>query len=468
MISMKSEAIQVSVILKTKILGLTLFVSATVLSALDPAVESTLRNHLNERLDRELNQSIVVGIVSNYGEEYITVGTLERDGQNKPDKDTLYDIGGVTKVFTAATTADLVQARQLTWKTTAAALLPQGAAPPVFDGQAINLHQLATHSSGLPPLPLGLKPDDPANPLAGYDAKALYENLPQTGYAFRPGTNYLHSELGYGLLGHLLELRTGETYEAVVQERITGPLGLEDTVVTLSEEQQTRLAPPHEGLSPAPLTDWGVLQGAGALKSSAANLATFLKAQMGLIKTPKATAFSATHTPILPTGAQDTMVGRAWQVTSKEGITLYWHNGLSGGYASFIGFNPGRRVGVVILTNTSLSVDEIGFYVLAPEVFPLGSFSPLPRLPVETLLRYTGTYAVSPEARITISREGQNLYCTFSGGARYRLYPISDKLFGFAKGGITLSFDAPGKRGQAKSLTVNEKLSSYAAKRVDE
>ncbi len=454
-------------ILKTKILASLSLGFATTLLALDPQVESTLRLHLNERMDRELNQAIVIGVVTSMGEEYLTAGNLEAGDPTKPDKNTIFEIGGVTKVFTAATVSDLVQARQLTWKTTAAALLPQDAQPPIFDGEYINLHQLATHSSGLPPQPLDLKPADPANPLADYDEAALYRDLPMTGYGFRPGSNYVHSDLGYGLLGHLLELRMGQPYEEIVTERITGPLKLKDTVVTLSEEQQKRLAPPHEGLSPAKSTDWGVLQGAGALKSTAEDLLQYLKAQMGMIKTSKVKAFSVTHTPIVPTGDKDTLSGYGWQITNKEGTTVFWHNGLTGGYAAFIGFNPGRRIGVAVLTNTSLSVDEIGFYLLAPEVFPLGDFPPLMRLPEAVLARYPGTYNIAPGANIEVTRAGQRLYATLPGGATYRLYPITDTRFGLAKGDMTLNFQAPGKRGPAKALLVEEKLSSYAAKRVE-
>lgn len=422
---------------------------------------------MDERVSRELNQSIVVGIVTQYGDEYLVAGSLSADDSRAPDKNTLFEIGDLTKLFTAAATSDLVQRRQLTWRTPAGALLPLEGRPPAYDGEAVNLHHLASHSSGLPRIPPNMGEVDPRNPWADYSEEQLYEATSQTYPAFPPGSHYLYSSLGYGLLGHILTLRTGKSYEEVIAESITTPLAMKDTVVVPTEHQSKRLAPGHEGLTEVPGWDMSTLPGAGALKSTAGDLAIFLKAQMGMVRTPKAQIFGVMHAPIISSGSRDTLSGYAWQVTTKEGSTVLWHTGHTGGYQAFVGFNPARRVGVVVLTNTNQKIDELGFYALAPDVFPLGQFPPLPRINEAALERCVGVYEVTPEVRITITRRADNLYARFSDGPLYRLYPITATRFGLAKGDYIFDFQGRNTQAPAPALKVEEKLQSYIARRKE-
>lgn len=430
-------------------------------------VPTKVRQHVNERVDRELNRSIVVGIVTDSSEEYITAGTMSDEFPAKPDKDTLFEIGPVTKLFTAAATTNLVQRKQLSWKTPINALLPQEADPPKFEDRFINIHSLATHSAGLPRLPLNLNPADAKNPYADYGQEDMYAALGMAALPYPPSTIYLYSNFGYGLLGHLLEARLDKPYETIIAERITIPMKMTDTVVTLSDEQRVRLATGHNGTESTPNWDYKAMQGAGALKSTASDMLKFLKAQMGMYRNPLAATYGAMHAPILPTGAKDTMVGYGWQITSRDGTVVYWHNGATGGYASFVGFNPSRRVGVVVLTNTCQNVDEIGFYVLAPDVFPLGEFPPLAHVDEQTLQRYVGTYQMAPGVNIAITREGDRLYARITGSPKFRLYAISDTRFGFANESVILNFKTGKKSGPVPKIRIEGTTSSYDAKRVE-
>lgn len=435
---------------------------------LAPEVPARVQAHIGERVARDLNRALIVGIVSDLGEEYLTAGSLSDASPEPPAKDTLFEIGSVTKLFTAAAAADLVQKRRWTWKTPAAALLPSAAALPSFDDERINIHDLATHSSGLARLPHNLPTGDSANPFAAYNTELLYAGLSEATLPFRPGTFYLYSHFGYGLLGHLLELRTGEPFEAVIAEHITEPLKMGDTVVNLSEGQAARLAPGHKGMGTVPQWDFGALAGAGALKSTAADLITFLRAQMGMVNSPLARTFGGMHAPILPTGSKDTMVGYAWQITRREGSVIYWQNGATGGYASFIGFNPSQRVGVVILTNSAQNIDELGFYILAPDVFPLGQFPPLASVPVATLERYVGSYQMAPGTRIRITRDEGRLYAEITGTPRYRIYPLSKTTFGFANEDIRLNFETSRPSGPVPKVKIEGTVSAYDARRIED
>src|SRR5262249_28609816 len=152
----------------------------------------------------------------------------------------------------------------------AAKYLPENVKMPERSGRSITLLDLSTHTSGLPRLPGILKPEDPANPYAGHGVDALYEFL--SGYTLvrDPGSAFEYSNLGAGLLGHVLAYRAGTDYERLIRSRITEPLGMLDTGITLSSSMQQRMAAGHDSML-APVANWDLstLAGAGGLRSSA-------------------------------------------------------------------------------------------------------------------------------------------------------------------------------------------------------
>ena len=436
------------------------FIAWTTLSA-----ETSIQQALQQRVDRELNQAIIVGISSPQGQRFISAGSYAQDDPRKVNEHTLFEIGGITKLFTATATSDLIIQHKLRWKTPVATLLPPEAQGEGWRKAGINIHMLATHSSGLPSHPINLNSSNPQNPFAEYDVDMLYKGLQQSPLTYRPGHFYRYSELGYGILGHILERRTGQTYEQVVETHVTRPLGMRDTTITLNQQQQRRLAPGHQGISTTTPTTFNALTGAGGLHSNAQDLLRFLKAQMGQLKTSKTPAISTTQAQLMPTGGKDSMVGYAWQISLVDGEPVYWHNGQTQGYSAFVGFNPSRQIGVVVLSNSSQPIDEIGFHALNPNAFPIDKLPRLPKLEPKQLDRYVGTYQISPQADITISRQHDRLYAQFSNMPKYRIYPINKKRFGFANGQLVLNFNLAGKQTQAPSVKIEDKLKSYTAKR---
>jgi CubicO group peptidase (beta-lactamase class C family) len=240
---------------------------------------------------------------------------------------------------------------------------------PSRNGKQIRLVDLATHSSGLPRMPNNFAPADPANPYADYSPDRLYAFLRGHTLTRDIGERAEYSNLGVGLLGHALSLRAGKSYEALVTERVLQPLGMNATRVVLRPEDRARLAPGHSA-SGQPVANWDLdaLAGAGALRSSVDDMLKFLAANI----TPPDNALGrAIRTAQAPrtTFNETTKVGLLWLTqTTRFGRTVVWHNGGTAGYRTFIGFDPERRTGVVVLSNRSNSVDRLGLHLLDPRI----------------------------------------------------------------------------------------------------
>jgi len=333
-----------------------------------PPSDTEVREILIDRIDRD-HQSvgIVVGLVGSTGRRVIAYGALD-EGDTRPlNGDTIFEIGSVTKVFTSLLLADMTARNEVALNDPIAKYLPSQVKTPGRNGQSITLEDLATHTSGLPRLPTNFTPKDPANPYADFSVPQLYEFLSTYTLSRDIGSQYDYSNLGGGLLGHLLARRAGMTYDALVHDRITGPLGMTSTTIVLSPEQQVRLAVGHNAqLASVPNWDVPTLAGAGALRSSTNDMLTFLEANLGLMKSPLAPAMATMLTVRRPTGTPGLDVALGWHILNRDGRDFVWHNGGTGGYRSFVGLNALSGIAVVVLSNTSTvaGVDDIGLHLL--------------------------------------------------------------------------------------------------------
>ena len=235
---------------------------------------------------------------------------------------------------------------------------------PTHDGREITLAHLATHSSGLPRMPANFAPKDPKNPYLDYTPEQLYAFLSSYKLARDPGAVYEYSNLGAGLLGHILTLVGKQSYDALLRDRITGPLGMKSTKVTLSTDERARLAEGHDdaGRAVGPW-DFAVLAGAGGIRSNAEDLLIFLRAQLAQLRSPLSAAIALTHVPRHDTEGVPGAIGLGWHVRDV-GRTI-WHNGQTAGFHSYLAFDPQKQLGVVVLANSAAGVvDGIGYRLL--------------------------------------------------------------------------------------------------------
>ena len=235
-------------------------------------------------------------------------------------------------------------------------------------------------------MPSNFKPKDDANPYADYTVQNLYDFLSGHHLTRDIGTQYEYSNLGVGLLGHVLSLRAGMSYEALLRVRVLDPLHMSNTRISLTPALKARLAVGHKeaartsdnpyGLTPVPNWDIPTLAGAGALRSTANDMLAFLAAYLGYVKTPLASAMADQLSTRRPSDGADFEVGYGWRIQTKFGSTIVWHGGATGGYRCYIGFDPNARVGVIVLSNVLMPlVDDIGPHLLNQK-YPLAKGSP--------------------------------------------------------------------------------------------
>jgi CubicO group peptidase (beta-lactamase class C family) len=272
--------------------------------------------------------------------------------------DALFEIGSVTKVFTATLLADLSLAGSLSLDEPLQAALPDVRVP-TRDG-AITLEHLATHCSGLPRLPPGFvrrARRERQNPYGWLREEDVLAALERTRLRSRPGTKVRYSNFGAGLLGIALARRAGMPYGELLRMRVLEPLGLHDTGIAIAPE---RLATGHSRRG-RPVAHWDVrgLEGAGALRSSAGDVLRFAKA---CLEPPADAPGPALALTLVPRRRLSRFgdIGLGWFLgRRKEGWTVAWHNGGTGGFRSFVGVALGREVGVVALTNSTRSADRL-------------------------------------------------------------------------------------------------------------
>jgi len=406
--------------------NLVLIVALTLSAQLpsDSAVSAILAPRVQALPDSgKHGEGIVVGLLDK-GQRVISIGGVEVDD--------VFEIGSITKVFTASILADMAARGEMRLDDPVANYLPRAVRMPVR-GRPITLLDLATQSSGLPRMPDNFSPRDSSNPYADYSVQQLYEFLSRYRLPRDPGAAYEYSNLGMGLLGHALALKAGMTYEQLVTRRILRPLGMKETSITLTKGLDARLAPGHDGEGHVvPNWDLPTLAGAGALRSTATDLITFLVANLDSTATPLSRTLHQTHGERQATNDPNLKIGLAWHILSRPVGKIVWHNGGTGGYRSFIGFDPTRRIGVVVLCNNgNENVDDIGFHLL-DETFPLKS--PPPRrteVAVDSLLleRYIGEYELTPVFHIVVTRQAAHLFVQASAQPRFAIFAESDSTF---------------------------------------
>jgi D-alanyl-D-alanine-carboxypeptidase/D-alanyl-D-alanine-endopeptidase len=282
--------------------------------------------------------------------------------------ESLFQIGSVTKVFTALALADAVNRGELAINTPLTAVLPES--PTSRTGASITLGHLATHTSGLPRLPPALLRRalrHRSDPYRDVTTEDLLAALAATRLRSEPGTRVRYSNFGAALLGQALSRHTRRPYARLIAERITGPLGMPDTAVDLQPDQEDRKAVGHSRRGRA-VPDWhlGAMPGAGALYSTVPDLLTFLRAHLEPDGTALSGALRLVQQPRVGRNRW-LQVGLGWFLSPvrSSGHTAHWHNGGPGGFASYVALLPAAEAGVVVLADTARSVDRLGVRLLS-------------------------------------------------------------------------------------------------------
>uniref|UniRef100_Q01QS0 Beta-lactamase n=1 Tax=Solibacter usitatus (strain Ellin6076) TaxID=234267 RepID=Q01QS0_SOLUE len=447
---------------------LSMLACSSALAQMPPDVE--IRKILAERVGPEnLGSTIVVGVIDAQGRRVVAYGSLAKNDARKPGGDTVFEIGSMSKVFTSLLLMDMSRKGELVVSDPVAKFLPETVKVPERGGRKITLADLSTQSSGLPRMPTNFTPKDAGNPYADYSVQQMYDFI--SGYQLTRdiGSQYEYSNLGVGLLGHALARRAGMSWEELVRKRICDPLGMSNTRVTLTPEMKARLAVGHSaGLAAVPNWDIPTLAGAGALRSTANDMLIFLAANLGYAKTPLAQAMADEIAIRRPVGG-DMEIAYGWHVQNKDGNSIIWHNGGTGGYRTYMGFDPKARTGVVVLSNVSTPAgpDDIGRHLLNAS-YPLTKVdAPVEHkeitLDAKALDRYVGTYQMDRYVLMSMSRDGQRMYTELTGQPKFEVFPESERKFFLKVVDAQLIFDEDAQR-----VTLHQNGNDIAARRLTE
>jgi CubicO group peptidase (beta-lactamase class C family) len=417
-------------------------------------------------IDGDWVAGAVVGLISGPDVVVRSYGHV-RDGGPAPDEHTLFEIGSLTKTFTALALADMIARHDLAIDTPAQALLPDGVTAPGAEGRPILLIDLATHLSGLPRLPERFVPADPANPYADFHDDDLLSAVRAARLSATPGTEFEYSNFGYGLLGWLLARHAHVSYAQLIADHITSPLGMSETTVALDASQRERFAQGHDADGDAvPAWDMGALAGAGAIRSSVHDMVRFVRFQLDP-EGPLANAAVATHVLRHEIDSPPGYVAMGWHVLHDR-HTL-WHNGGTGGFHSYVAFDPRRHIGVVVLANSETAqVDRLGVDAMhllrgqpsRPLVLPQSI-----ALDDTQLERYAGTYEIAPGARFVVTHAPRVLRARLGNQPAFRIHPESATEFQYRVVEASLTFELP-TTGPATALTLHQNGRDLRAVRV--
>jgi len=326
---------------------------------LDKRIDSVARQYINKINTVGLSIGILKdGRITTYG-----YGETAKDNKQLPTAKTIFEIGSITKTFTATLLAWYVNEKKLSLSDPITKYLPDSvAANPAI--QSITVQMLSNHTSGLPGLPdnLVLNGPDSLNPYKYYSKNLMYSWLKACTPQSKPGETYAYSNLAVALLGNILEDVTHKSYEQMVREIICKPLNMQNTVQDLTAAQKKDFIHVYnEEGSNTPAWDFVAFAPAGALHSTVSDLLLYAQAGMKNGNDKLSKAMSLTHKL---TYDKTPKVALGWHIMETANQPIYWHNGGTYGSGSYLAFQPSKQIAVVVLSNSAESVDPIALSIL--------------------------------------------------------------------------------------------------------
>jgi CubicO group peptidase (beta-lactamase class C family) len=422
-----------------------------------------IRRLLAERVDDyRLSVGLAVGTSDHGNREYASYGYFDTVSRRRIDENTVFEIGSVTKLFTAVLLADMARRDEVSLDDPVALYLPSEVNIPEHDGQSITLAHLATHRSGLPRLPSNFAPANSANPYADYTPEHLYAFLSNYTLSRGVGQQVEYSNLGYALLGHALTRRAGMEYETLVKSRICGPLGLHMTAINLSDARARQFAPGHnESLDPVLNWDFNVFVAAGGIRSNSVDLLTFLEAFGS--DSPLADAVEILKAP-RQTGSAPSGLGI--RARSDDGYSLIFHSGRTAGYNCDGGFIPEWKRAAIVLANATYGArEDLAIHMLDSRRPPHWYRREIDVDP-DLFDRFVGRYRMRPCFILTVTRDQDRLFLQATGQGPLRLFPVSEQHFFCKAVGAQITFES-GADYQAQRLILHQSSMDRIAERME-
>ena len=332
-----------------------------VVSRTDSLVDRAARHFLSD----SGAVSIVIGISDHGHRKYYGYGKGQAAAA-LPDSDALFEIGSITKTFTSLLLADAVTEQRTTLDEPVRTYLPSDLLLG-RDGTEMTLMELSNHTSGLPRLMnnyMGVPGFNAQNPYKTYRKEDLLDYLGKNRPVTLPGSGYVYSNIAPAVLGLALEAIYKKPYARLVAEKIFVPLKMDMTFLVVPPEMLPHLVDGHTATGAlTPHWDFDVMAPIGGIKSTAHDMLNYLEAQL----TDKNKAFALSHQPTFKVNAS-LSIGLGWHIYYPPGNTdgIDWHNGGTGGFTSFAGFDENRQTAIVVMANSGIlaGADPVGGGIL--------------------------------------------------------------------------------------------------------
>lgn len=333
----------------------------------DKDLETALDSEVKKLAGNDPWYGLVIGVYKD-GKSFIKgYGTVNKESSSVPGASTVFQIASVSKLFTASLLQLLCDEGVVKMEATLGELIGNSVALSPA-AREVTLKQLVTHTSGFPSIPKPLevaatrlvaKENLMQNPYGHLRPDYIFDYLKTTEDKREPG-KFEYSNFGMGLLGHVLEIVTNRDFESLVTEKLLVPLDMRDSAISLTPEMKMHLAQGYTSTSePSPLWTFRALAGAGAFNSDAEDMMRFIRANI-----EESSAMSRTFKKMhAPQFGGDT--GISWmQPTFIDRFvgnqSVVWHNGMVGGYASYVSIDTKVNTGIVILSNKAVDVTMLG------------------------------------------------------------------------------------------------------------
>jgi serine-type D-Ala-D-Ala carboxypeptidase/endopeptidase len=349
---------------RRQLVTLFIIVAGAVCVALAGTRDAEIAAAIKSRVEAKKAVGMVVTTIEPDGSSSLGAFGNAGPGARPLDADSVFEIGSITKVFTTILLADMADRGEVKLDDPVALYVPADVRIPERSGRKITLLDLSTQSSGLPRMPDNFRPSNLLNPYADYTVAQMFDFLGRYQLPRDVGAEFEYSNLGVGLLGHVLARRAGKSYEALVRERILDPLHMDHTGIT--PWMVEHLAKGHTAVG-AVASNWDIptFAGAGALRSTMTDMLKFARANLEPGGGRLQRVMQQTHMVRRSINRDEDSIGMNWVITRKNGKEVIWHNGGTGGYRTWLGFDKARRIAAVVLTNSVMSNDDLGFELVA-------------------------------------------------------------------------------------------------------
>ena len=393
-------------------------------------IPNYVRLTLEKNIEDGFYDGIIIGKIDQFDTEFFALGNVSPEYEKPINENTKFEIASISKLFTAILLADLVEKGEADLDDSIVKFLP-GDLEIKKNNTKITLKQLATHTSGLPRLPIN-QTNSWREFYTSYNSEQTLEFLSL--YSVKEsGSFHFYSNYGYTLLGYLLETIYDSSLSKLIEEKILSELGMQDTVITQVDNKDENFAIGYRNGKPIENLQWRAPLGAGGYHSTANDLIKFLSVNIGL-EQPTPSTFVFTHKPLHNITSnfvgQQSLQGLGWNIVRCPGTEVIWHAGATDGFRSFIGFEPSKYWGVVVLSNSETDVEHIGFSLLNNETFKMREFN-LNTVSSEIIDEILGVYEFSEDHKIVISKIGKQLFAQRNNEQKLKIYPESESKFFF-------------------------------------